>query len=528
MHTLPVSPKLRCLAICVALAAASALPALAEITIANEGTENPTLLYQGEPMFKLGPMPETTVFGMQWGSEYFDHRRWFDWMAANDLGYGRVYPDSGYGWLPTRAPGRVYPFEVVRWEGDNPIVDVTRFNPKYWDNMSRVIKEAKERGVVLQMQLYQRVFFENLEDGEGWPINYFNPVNNINKFEVPAEGGDGGIVDTVKDSVKGLIGASEPIEDGYGVFAVMAEETPWREVHRQWVEHILNAIGDHGNVIIDLMNEGNFTKGMTKGWIETTLEIIEQWEKKTGNDLRVGMDFDHLYKVFLSTGERAHLEYVLSNPRLDLIIAEGSESHVVPELVAGDREPRHKDLARKFRIRYQKPVISTNSPSYGPQEKLEALHLYQWYSLMIKLQGVGVYAKDYPLDFSAPPVSTYARRSKILMRFFDQIDDYAALELLPSQRISAPGKYKLALTSSHEAVVYLNAGIGGAPIVEDEDAELELTDLDLPDGAVKIELLNPRGGRVQSSAGTIEEGRFAVGLPKIDHDVALHITPATQ
>ncbi|MBA2410655.1 MAG: hypothetical protein H0V62_13145 [Gammaproteobacteria bacterium] len=528
MHSLPDISKLKLVAIGVALAAAWALPASAEITIANEDTANPSLLYQGEPMFKIGPMPETTVFGMQWGSKYLDHQAWFDWMAANELGYGRVYPDSGYGWLPTRAPGRVYPFEVVRWEGDKPIVDITRFDPDYWDNMSRVIGEAKERGVVLQMQLYQRVFFEDVEDGEGWPINYFNPVNNVNKFEVPAEGSDGGIVDTVKDTVKGLIGASEPIEDGYGLFAVMAEDTPWREVHRQWVEHILNAIGDHGNVIIDLMNEGNFNKGMTEGWIETTLDIIEKWEKKTGNDLRVGMDFDHLYKIFLKTGDRAHLEYVLSNPRLDVIIAEGSESHVVPELVAGDREPMHKDLAREFRARYQKPVISTNSPSRGPHVKVEALHLYQWYSLMTKLQGVGVYAKEYPLAFTKPPVSIYATRSKILMRFFDQIDDYAALELLPGQRISAPGEYKLALTSPGEAVVYLSAGISAAPIAKDEEAELKLTELDVPDGAVKIESLNPRSGETQSSAGTIQHGVLVIKLPNIDHDVAMHITPAKQ
>ena len=30
----------------------------------------------------------------------------------------------------------------------------------------------------------------------------------------------------------------------------------WRAVHRGWVQHILDAVGDNGNVMIDLMDEG--------------------------------------------------------------------------------------------------------------------------------------------------------------------------------------------------------------------------------------------------------------------------------
>jgi hypothetical protein len=535
MSSLLANPKVKSLALSMfgaALAVASVLPASAAITIANEGTANPTLLYKGEPMFKIGPLPEEAAFALKLGGDEFDHERWLNWMEANGLAYGRVYPDSGYARFPStrghsvvpaKSPARLYPFEVVRWESGRPIVDLTRFNPEYWANMSRVIEAAKERGIVLQMQLYQRVFFEEQEGVDGWVTNYFNPANNVNKFEVPVEASDGGILSTVKDAVKGLIGESEPVTDGYGLFAAMAEDTPWRDVHRQWVEHILSAIGDHGNVIIDLMNEGSFNKGMTKGWIETTLDIVEQWEQKTGNDLKVGMDFDHLYKTFLKTGDRAPLEYVLTHPRLDVIIVEGSESHVVPTLVAGDREPMHKDIALEFRTRYQKPVISTNSPAYGPQEKLEALHLYQWYSLLTKVQGAGVYAKEYKLDFSQPPAPAYAQRSKILMRFFEELGDYAALQPLPQQHITAPGEHNLTLSAPHQAVVYLHAGIGAEPL--GKGARLELSELKMPDGAVTIEALNPRSGKTQSWQGAIEDGTLNTKLPDIGQDVALHITP---
>src|SRR3712207_9406569 len=83
------------------------------------------------------------------------------------------------------------------------------------------------------------------------------------------------------------------------------------------------------------MNEGAFAHGITKAWIEFTLDIIEHWEKQTGNDLLAGMDLDHFYKK-----NEPELEYILAHPRMELIIAEGSEGHIVPELVAGARRDR--------------------------------------------------------------------------------------------------------------------------------------------------------------------------------------------
>jgi hypothetical protein len=161
---------------------------------------------------------------------------------------------------------------VVALKSDgSPIVDLTRFNPIYWANISRVIQEAASRGIALQIQLYQRVFFAPTTDG--WPLNYFNPVNNINKYAVPAGRG------------------------GYGLWKAMAENTVWKNIHQQWVNHLLDAVGDSANAVIDLMNEGSFAEGITRPWVESTLDIIEAWEQRTGNDILVGMDFDHFLKT---------------------------------------------------------------------------------------------------------------------------------------------------------------------------------------------------------------------------------------
>ena len=51
-------------------------------------------------MFKFGPIPEVSFFGVEWGSQWLPHAQWLDWMQANAMGYGRVYPGSSPGWTP--------------------------------------------------------------------------------------------------------------------------------------------------------------------------------------------------------------------------------------------------------------------------------------------------------------------------------------------------------------------------------------------------------------------------------------------
>ena len=482
------------LAIALILMLALGGKAKAQMAIANRGTENPTLLYRGEPLFRVGPLPEVAVFAMEWGSPDFPHQQWLDWMEQHQLGYGRVYPESGCSLDTTLAVDgvrrRVFPFITVHDKIRGTAIDLTKFDPAYWENFARVIEECASRSIILQMQLYQRCFFERRR----WDTNYFHPSRNVNKLSVPPGAG------------------------GYGLWKAMTNEAPWRALHREWVEHILKGIGNNGNVIIDLMNEGAFKNGLTKQWIEQTLDIIERWEQETGNDLLVGMDFDHFYKK-----ADPGLEYVLSHPRMELIICEGSEAHVVSDLVAGDRRKQKESLAIKYRKQYHKPIVSTNSPGYSVDENPEVMRLYQWYSLMVKLQGVGVYAKKYPLDFSNPSVEQYARQSKTLVQFFESLDDYIALDLASQKIVSAPGRYRLALASLKETVVYLHTDGFGNEI--EAGQLLVLKDLDMAEDTVLITFLHPDSGRTVRTMGAIKKGQLTIPLPRSFEDIAIHILP---
>ncbi len=481
------------------LLAGLAAPVSAQITIAHPGSDNPTLLYRGEPMLKVGPLPEVAVFAVEWGSDDFPHEDWLDWMAKNRLGYGRVYPESGHPWVPYDADRRVFPFEVVRWEQGRPIVDLNRFNPAYWENFARVIQECADRGIVLQIQLYQRVFFQRRPDSmTTWETNYFHPRNNVNGFPVPKA------------------------PTGYPLWNEMAGHPRWRAVHRRWVEHILDAVGDKGNVMIDLMNEGAFLNQLTKAWIEYTLDIIEAWEERNGVDLLVGMDFDHFYKK-----NDPGLEYILDHPRMELLVCEGSEGHILRELVAGDRRFPREEVALKYRQQYRRPMITTNSPGrptgYSVCEAADELRLYQWYSMMVKVQGVGVYAKTYPLDFDNQKVQQYARQSRILMEFFDSLEDYAALKPDAARITRGPGKYQANLASDKEAVVYLHAGAYGERIAAGQP--LLVDDLPLASGNVSVTLLQPASGAQENREAAVRDGRLEITLPAFLEDLTVHVRP---
>ena len=66
------------------------------LSIFKEGELNPTLLYDGKPMLKIGPIPEKELFGFKWGSNTYEHAGWLKWMKKYKLEYGRVYPGSGF------------------------------------------------------------------------------------------------------------------------------------------------------------------------------------------------------------------------------------------------------------------------------------------------------------------------------------------------------------------------------------------------------------------------------------------------
>lgn len=461
------------------------------ITILNRNTSNPTLLYKQRPMFKTGPISEDRVFMYAIGSTFFCHETWFDYMQTYNFGFGRVYP--AHTWhddqrLISSKP--LYPFRVHHYTKEgHPVVDLLKAERDYWANFSRVLAEAEKRDIVICIQLYQRWYW-----GDRTARNrlFFHANYNVN-----------GIHEV----------------DSHTVWKHMSDAYPngklWL-VHQNFVNAVLNAIGDHKNVLIDLMNEGSIAQGMTKAWIDHTLEIIKAWEAINGRDILVGMDIDH----FLQNNETANLHWLLSHPGIELIVGEDKWIYF-----------NTNEMVTKRTV-YRKPMIWVNEKARGYMETYSLsdypnrrLH-YLWLGMMMKIQGLGLYEKENHTqagllqEAEAKDLGTYNRT---LMQFFKNgIKDYALLCNQNAIIKRTPRvQRKLALSSGLETIVYLHKGFGQR---QTAGAELELDNLSLPDGSVSVRFVHPNTGESSTDYARVENGSLILILPEFYENLAISIS----
>ncbi|MBT3377404.1 MAG: hypothetical protein HN742_30705 [Lentisphaerae bacterium] len=492
----------------VALSVTFGLPGVAtsQITIAHKGTANATLLYQGRPLFKVGPMPEQHTFAYTWDSTFFDHRKWTDWMLSHRLAAGRVYPTCSYrghppyGDFAPQANGWICPFKIDHWENEHPVVDLDHFNPAYWSEMADTIKKCRERDIVLILQLYQWHDFNSWIGENWWQYNFYHPANNVNEFRIAS---------------------------GVNVFGKIAADFPngplW-EIHERWVLNVLDAIGDNGNVILGIINEGSVDRnGVPKKWVDKTLDIIELWESRNDINIPVSM-LPHMW----DSDKPSNKGWVLAHPQLE----------VMSSLRDYCYEPGR---AAQLRRKHKKPVvIICYNDGDGPSNPADLTAdggrnsekcIYQWLGLITKSQVMGLYGKwAHDTDLSHRNAQEYGKQSKRIMEFFDTIGDYVSLEVKPESISRVPSgnvRQKHLLTSSGEAVVYLATCSNEVKNYgETIDAgTLELINLKMKDGEVSVRVLHPASGAESSFTGNLHRGSLTISLPSFHEHLAIHITP---
>lgn len=137
------------------------------VLVCNGGSDNPFLVYDGQPMFKTGPISEDRVFMYALESELFDHCQWLDYMQDKAFQFARVY--ASHTWhddqsVRDRRP--LQPFRVVRvsnTEIKRPVVDLLTSDKTYWHNFAEVLGAAEQRDIVACVQLYPRWYWGKKE-----------------------------------------------------------------------------------------------------------------------------------------------------------------------------------------------------------------------------------------------------------------------------------------------------------------------------------------------------------------------------
>ena len=450
------------------------------------------LTYNGKPLFAFGPMNELMPWAVKLGSKAYDVRNWAAWQQENGMNYVRGYPESGWGWCPLDAQGRIFPFKTV--SSDPPKFDLHAWNPDYWRNFREVTNCLAEHGIIVHLQLFQQCYFEDVSP-DRWQFNFWNPRNNINDF------------------TRGLT----PNKDGHHPFIEQGVGGNRELLAHQmtYLEHVLEAVGDRGNVFLDFSNEmgdGGLDVQMVRKWIDCAMQTVSAWESRTGLDILVGMDYTHL--------PRELARYVLAHPRMELIISHG--------------EPLWPEGLVLHRI-FGKPVVCVNSRDKSPENymgfgrkgddvRLRRLH---WRALLNCCQGVGDYNKDsYIEPRGFDKTGEYARH---LRTFFSQIKDYKALHSnLDSHKIfkkvvDGPGANHYILESDDEAIIYIEGDVhsSGAKI---KGGSVTVYNSHMDAGPAQALIYSPATGESVTQTVEVRGGQIeGLVLHSFVDDIAVHI-----
>ncbi len=140
----------------VLIAAASAFAAGPVITISTENPRYWALDGKTQPL--IGGSVEDNLFQIP------NLRQHLDLLKASGGNYIRCTMSS-------RDKGDVWPFYPDPTTGK---YDLERFNPEYWRRFRDLMKLTAERGIVVQIEVWDRFDFAR----EPWALNPFNPKNN--------------------------------------------------------------------------------------------------------------------------------------------------------------------------------------------------------------------------------------------------------------------------------------------------------------------------------------------------------------
>jgi hypothetical protein len=70
----------------------------------------------------------------------------------------------------------VYPFK----QGKDGKYDLGKWNREYWDRFERMLRETEKRGIIVQIEVWDRFDYTDTGGADRWQIHPYNPKNNVN------------------------------------------------------------------------------------------------------------------------------------------------------------------------------------------------------------------------------------------------------------------------------------------------------------------------------------------------------------
>jgi hypothetical protein len=419
----------------------------------------------------------------------FDYKAYFEELASDGLNHTRVFAGT-YREIPSSfgitdntlapKPGRyIAPWarsgEAGYFDGGNKF-DLTRWDEAYFERLKDLMREAGEKGIVVEFNLFCPFYNEDL-----WKANPMNAANNINR-----------------------VGAC-PSEEVYAL-----RHADVTDVHLAFVRKVVGELRDFDNLYYEVANEPYFG-GITMEWQHRIVDAIVEAEK----------DFPqkHLISQNIANGS-AKIEH--PHPSVSIF----NFHYCVPPVAVAENYSLNK-------------VIGENETGFrGPADVLYRTEGWDFmlaggglYNNLDYSFTLGHPRGDF-LEYKSPGGGSPKLREQlgVLKQFLDGLD---FVRMAPDNSVIrgvSPELVAHALVEPGRAVaVYLHMPLPEKPKPEElpglvrEGVEATVK-LALPPGRYKAEWINTLSGEVtREEAFSNEEEVLELHSPPFDNDVALRV-----
>jgi hypothetical protein len=482
-----------------ALAAARAAPAAEPIAL---HPRNPHyLVFRGEATVLVGS-------GEHYGAVVnpdFDQRKYLDTLAADGLDLTRLFVGTYYekpGDFGIRAntlapaPGRA----LVPWaRSDVPggadggaKLDLSRWDPLYFERLRGFLAEAGKRGIVVEVVLFSSYY------GSGWPYSPMNAANNVN-----------GIGAVPKEKASTLDNGNLLAEQEKVVRKIVSElrgfDNLYYEIQNEpWADHEAPA---------DVVNPSVLPEDAPRAFWKNRVDLASPeslaWQARIA--AVITEEEDRLGVRHLIAQNYANHRYPLRDvdPVVDIL----NFHYAWPEAAT-----LNAGLGRV--ASFDETGFASPSDRVAAPETDAVYRRQAWEFLMA---GGGIFSmldysfavgqEDGTLENRAPGGGSPALRRQLrVLKDFLRSFDVPDLEAWPGLVVSSPGAFTRALGTKDRRGVYVR-GDGRTRLV-----------VDLPKGVWREEWIDTKAGTLsKSGAFDHEGGRRELTSPPYERDVALRL-----
>jgi len=168
----------------------------------------------------------------------------------------------------------VYPFK----QGKDGKYDLDKLNREYWDRFERMLRETEKRGIIVQIEVWDRFDYTDTGGADRWQIHPYNPKNNVNyTYE------ESGFAERYPDHP----GANR--QPFFFTTPNQRNNAAVLKYQQRFVEKMLEHTLRRGNVLYCMDNETSGEEEWGRYWAE----FIKAWAAKKGKTVFVTEMWDN-------------------------------------------------------------------------------------------------------------------------------------------------------------------------------------------------------------------------------------------